>query len=193
MPGGGGSRHQAIRQEPHRAHAPSRPRSLAQRRLPLGARGRAARPEKPSEIRGPSRPRPRSWPRTPIGRRSPHRRGLRHARGQDHLRSKPCQPKSPKPKTFWGKLVLQVEEEVKPFWQSKPKRRWRDATPMDLAAPEIGRKSRPASQLSPHKEPEPATDLSAPADSAKMVHHKSWLALTAVAVIGLAAPAGARP
>ena len=98
MPGGGGSRHQAIRQEPHRAHAPSRPRSLAQRRLPLGARGRAARPEKPSEIRGPSRPRPRSWPRTPIGRRSPHRRGLRHARGQDHLRSEPCQPKSPKPR-----------------------------------------------------------------------------------------------
>ena len=98
MPGGRGSRHQAIRQEPHRAHAPSRPRSLAQRRLPLGARGRAARPEKPSEIRGPSRPRPRSWPRAPIGRRSPHRRGLRHARGQDHLRSEPCQPKSPKPR-----------------------------------------------------------------------------------------------
>jgi len=76
-------------------------------------------------------------------------------------------------KTLWGKLVLRVEEEVKPFWQSKPKRRWRDATPMDLAAPElrhlidIGRKSasRPASLLSPHKEPEPATDLSAPADA----------------------------
>src|SRR4051812_25800036 len=102
-------------------------------------------------------------------------------------------------KTFWGKLVLQMEEEVKPFWQSKPKRRWRDATLMDLAAPEmrhlidIGRKSRPASLLFTHKEPEPPTDLSAPADSAKMVHHKSWLALTAVAVIGLAAPAGARP
>src|SRR4051812_36918377 len=69
-------------------------------------------------------------------------------------------------KTLWGKLVLRVEEEVKPFWQSKPKRRWRDATPMDLAAPElrhlidIGRKSRPASLLSPHKEPEPG----APAD-----------------------------
>jgi hypothetical protein len=74
-------------------------------------------------------------------------------------------------KTLWGKLVLRVEKEVKPFWQSKPKRRWRDATPMDLAAPElrhlidIGRKSRPASLLSPHKEPEPATDLSAPADA----------------------------
>ena len=36
-------------------------------------------------------------------------------------------------KTFWGKLVLRVEEEVKPFWQSKPKRRWRDAALMDLA------------------------------------------------------------
>ena len=40
-------------------------------------------------------------------------------------------------KTLWGKLVLRVEEEVKPFWQSKPKQRWRDATPMDLAAPEL--------------------------------------------------------
>src|SRR5215210_4276672 len=44
-------------------------------------------------------------------------------------------------KTFWGKVVLQVEEEVKPFWpRSKPgpaKKRWRDATLMDLAAPEM--------------------------------------------------------
>ena len=44
-------------------------------------------------------------------------------------------------KKLWGKLVLQVEEEVKPFWsRSKPgtlKRRWRDATLMDLAAPEM--------------------------------------------------------
>ncbi len=42
-------------------------------------------------------------------------------------------------KTFWGKIVLRVEEEVKPLW-SKPgalKRRWRDATLMDLAAPEL--------------------------------------------------------
>ena len=89
MPGGGGSRHQAIRQEPHRAHAPSRPRPLAQRRLPLGPRRRAARPEKPSEIRGPSRPRPRSWPRAPISRRSPHRRGLRHAQERDAVRPRP--------------------------------------------------------------------------------------------------------
>src|SRR3954469_16013599 len=44
-------------------------------------------------------------------------------------------------KTLWGKILLQIEEEVKPFWsRSKPgarKRRWRDATLMDLAAPEM--------------------------------------------------------
>ena len=44
-------------------------------------------------------------------------------------------------KTLWGKIVLQVEDEVKPFWsRSNPearKRRWRDATLMDLAAPEM--------------------------------------------------------
>jgi hypothetical protein len=42
-------------------------------------------------------------------------------------------------KTLWGKIVLQLEEEVKLFWsRSKPlKRRWRDATLMDLAAPEL--------------------------------------------------------
>src|SRR4051794_24069148 len=44
-------------------------------------------------------------------------------------------------KTLWGKLVLRVEEEVKPFWsRSKPevlKRRWRDTTLMDLTAPEM--------------------------------------------------------
>ena len=44
-------------------------------------------------------------------------------------------------KTLWGKIVLQIEEEVKPFWsRSAPearKRRWRDATLMDLAAPEM--------------------------------------------------------
>jgi hypothetical protein len=44
-------------------------------------------------------------------------------------------------KTFWGKIVLQLEEEVKPFWsRSKPgplKPRWRDASLMDLAAPEM--------------------------------------------------------
>ena len=44
-------------------------------------------------------------------------------------------------KTLWGKIVLQIEDEVKPFWsRSKPgtlKRRWRDATLIDLAAPEM--------------------------------------------------------
>lgn len=44
-------------------------------------------------------------------------------------------------KSLWGRIVLQVEDEVKPFWRrSKPgplKRRWRDATLMDLAAPEM--------------------------------------------------------
>src|SRR5215207_9550731 len=44
-------------------------------------------------------------------------------------------------KTLWGRIVLQIEEEVKPFWvRSKPevlKPRWRDATLMDLAAPEM--------------------------------------------------------
>ena len=44
-------------------------------------------------------------------------------------------------KTLWGKILLQIEEEVKPFWsRSTPearKRRWRDATLMDLAAPEM--------------------------------------------------------
>src|SRR5215216_629597 len=44
-------------------------------------------------------------------------------------------------KTLWGKILLQIEEEVKPFWsRSKPearKRRWRDATLMDLADPQM--------------------------------------------------------
>src|SRR5215204_1186608 len=44
-------------------------------------------------------------------------------------------------KTFWGKIVLQIEDEVKPFWsRSNPevrKRRWRDATLMDLADPQM--------------------------------------------------------
>src|SRR3954463_1508416 len=45
-------------------------------------------------------------------------------------------------KALWGRIVLQVEEEVKPLWRrsnnpSPLKRRWRDATLMDLAAPEM--------------------------------------------------------
>ena len=42
-------------------------------------------------------------------------------------------------KKLWGKIVLRVEEEVKPFWskQGAVKRRWRDATLMDLTAIEM--------------------------------------------------------
>ena len=42
-------------------------------------------------------------------------------------------------KTLWGKIVLQVEDEVKPLWSRTGglKRRWRDATLMDLTAPEM--------------------------------------------------------
>ena len=45
------------------------------------------------------------------------------------------------PQKALGQACVQVEEEVKPFWsRSKPevlKRRWRDASLMDLAAPEM--------------------------------------------------------
>jgi len=42
-------------------------------------------------------------------------------------------------RSFGGRIVLQVEEEKRSFWtSSKPfKKRWRDATLMDLAAPEL--------------------------------------------------------
>ncbi len=44
-------------------------------------------------------------------------------------------------RTFWGKIVLQVEEEVRPIWrfwhQGARRRRWRDAAVMDLAAVEL--------------------------------------------------------
>ena len=43
-------------------------------------------------------------------------------------------------RTFWGKIVLQVEDEVRPiwrFWQEGARRRWRDATLMDLAAVQL--------------------------------------------------------
>ena len=42
-------------------------------------------------------------------------------------------------KTLWGKIVLQIEEEIKPFWSKSGvvKQRWRDATLMDLTAPEM--------------------------------------------------------
>ena len=42
-------------------------------------------------------------------------------------------------RSVWGRIVLQVEEEKRALWsRSKPfKKRWRDATLMDLAAPEL--------------------------------------------------------
>jgi len=44
-------------------------------------------------------------------------------------------------RTMGGKIVPQVEEEVKRLWpfsrRSLTKRRWRDATVMDLAQPEL--------------------------------------------------------
>ena len=42
-------------------------------------------------------------------------------------------------KTLWGKIVLQIEDVVKPFWSKSGalKRRWRDATLMDLADPQM--------------------------------------------------------
>ena len=45
-------------------------------------------------------------------------------------------------KSFSGRIILQVEEEVKSAWslfsrQSKFRKRWRDATAMDLPATEL--------------------------------------------------------
>jgi hypothetical protein len=45
-------------------------------------------------------------------------------------------------KTFTGRIILQVEEEVQGFWarmtgRPKMRRRWRDANVLDLAAPEL--------------------------------------------------------
>lgn len=45
-------------------------------------------------------------------------------------------------KTFTGRIVLQVEEEVTGFWsrmtgRNKLRRRWRDASVLDLASPEL--------------------------------------------------------
>ena len=44
-------------------------------------------------------------------------------------------------RTLWGKIVLQVEEEVRPiwrFWRKDARRlRWRDATLMDLTQVEL--------------------------------------------------------
>lgn len=44
-------------------------------------------------------------------------------------------------KTLTGKIVLQLEEDVKAFWPASRKRptrrRWRDANVLDLARPEL--------------------------------------------------------
>jgi hypothetical protein len=41
-------------------------------------------------------------------------------------------------KAMFGKLVLQLEDARKAWpWSSQPTARWRDATPIDLAAPEL--------------------------------------------------------
>jgi hypothetical protein len=82
-------------------------------------------------------------------------------------------------KSLTGKIILQVEEEVKSFWRrSKPgplKRRWRDATLMDLAAPELRPlidmrfkpqyryQSQPAPEAVAAPPAEPALDAAAPA------------------------------
>jgi hypothetical protein len=67
-------------------------------------------------------------------------------------------------KALWGRIVLQVEEEVKPLWRrsnnpSPLKRRWRDATLMDLAAPEmrplIDLRFKPHFRLQSQPAPEP--------------------------------------
>jgi len=39
-------------------------------------------------------------------------------------------------RTLWGKVVLQVEE-GRPLWPSRTTPRWRDATQVDLTAPEL--------------------------------------------------------
>jgi hypothetical protein len=39
--------------------------------------------------------------------------------------------------SWFGGLMLLVEEDVKPLFGRKVKRRWRRATPMDLAQPEL--------------------------------------------------------
>ena len=73
-------------------------------------------------------------------------------------------------KTFSGRIVLQVEEEKKSFWsffaeQPKLRRRWRDATMMDLAAVELRplvdvrhRPYNPLSYVATRTPPQPARE-----------------------------------
>lgn len=61
-------------------------------------------------------------------------------------------------RSFWGRIVLQIEEEVKSSWplsrKTPTRRRFRDATLMDLAAPElrtlIDLRHKPRHDLSQH-------------------------------------------
>ncbi len=74
-------------------------------------------------------------------------------------------------KTFSGRIILQVEEETKSFWslfakEVKLRRRWRDATMMDLAAVELrplmdmrDRTHNPFSYLANRTPPQPAREL----------------------------------
>ncbi len=61
-------------------------------------------------------------------------------------------------RTWRGRIVLQVEEEVKGWSQSR-KRRWRDATMVDLAQPEmralIDLRHRPHFMPQTHYAPDP--------------------------------------
>ena len=71
-------------------------------------------------------------------------------------------------KTFSGRIIVQVEEEKTSFWsflakEPKLRRRWRDATMMDLAAVELrplmdmrDRTYNPFSHLAPRTPPRPA-------------------------------------
>ena len=73
-------------------------------------------------------------------------------------------------KTFSGRIILQVEEEKKSFWsffakEVKLRRRWRDATMMDLAAVELrplmdmrDRTYNPFSHLATRTPPQPARE-----------------------------------
>jgi hypothetical protein len=65
-------------------------------------------------------------------------------------------------KGWFGGIVLQVEEEVKPRFSNKVKRRWRRATLMDLAQPElrilIDMRSQPYAALRGYLRPVPTLE-----------------------------------
>jgi hypothetical protein len=65
-------------------------------------------------------------------------------------------------KTLFGGIVLHVEEEVTPRFSKKVKRRWRRATLMDLAQPElrilIDMRSQPYAVSRPYLRPVPNSE-----------------------------------